>query len=511
MDHYDFIIVGAGSAGSVLVHRLSENPQVRVLVLEAGPTEASPELEARIQTPAAWPTLLGSAVDWRYTSTPQPTLGGRVINEPRGKLVGGSSNLYLMMHIRGHVSDYDGWAAQGCSGWDYQSVLPYFKKLEDQEDTTGPWVGTGGPIPVLNAGLHNPNPTSAAFIAACQELGYIYTDDFNGPQMEGVGWHHVNIRDGRRWSAREAYLAPALSRPNVTLRGNAQATRLLFEQNRCVGVEYSQNGSLQSVRTDHEVIVCAGAIELPHLLLLSGIGNPEQLRPFDIPLQAVLPGVGENFHNHVLTGVIQGTTRSVPEGKLNLSEAALFYKSDPSQSGPDVQLGFVHVPFDIVVGRANPNSVSILPGVVRPTSRGWIRLASANPLDKPLINANYLGTEADLQRLAGAVRKAREIFATRAFADWSAGELLPGSTVSDAALIEFARQRADCYHHQAGSCKMGIDEQAVVDPQLRVRCIEQLRVADASVMPVVPSGNCHAGILMIAERCADLIKTDYGL
>jgi len=246
-------------------------------------------------------------------------------------------------------------------------------------------------------------------------------------------------------------------------------------------------------------------------LLLSGIGNPEQLRPFDIPLQAALPGVGENFHNHVLAGVIQGTTRSVPEGQLNLSEAALFYKSDPSQSGPDIQLGFVHVPFDIIVGRANPNSVSILPGVVRPTSRGWIRLTSANPLDKPLINANYLGTEADLQRLAGAVRKAREIFATRAFVDWSAGELLPGSTVSDAALIEFARQRADCYHHQAGSCKMGIDEQAVVDPQLRVRGIEQLRVADASVMPVVPSGNCHTGILMIAERCADLIKTDYGL
>lgn len=507
MSAHDFVIVGAGSAGSVLANRLSEDPSVRVLVLEAGRSDIPTEIENRIQTPAAWPTLLGSEVDWGYRSVPQPGLNGREVYEPRGKLPGGTSNLYVLMHIRGHASDFDGWAEQGCAGWDHQSVLPYFQKLEDQEDETGPWIGQGGPISLLNAGLHEPNPTSAAFIAACRELGYPATDDFNGPHMEGTGWHHVNIRDGKRCSSREGYLFPALARPNVTLSANAQATRLLFEGRRCVGVEYSQNGSLQTAWAEREVLVCAGAIESPKLLLLSGIGDPKALRPFDIPIRAALPGVGENFHNHVLTGLIQTTARPVPPPRLNLSEAALFYKSDPGQSGPDIQIAFVHVPFDIIVGQQNPNAVSILPGVVRPTSRGWVRLASADPLAKPLVNPNYLGTEEDAQRLVDALKRSREIFATRAFSEWVSGEVLPGPEVrTDAQLREFVRQRADSYHHQAGSCKMGVDPLAVVDPNLRVHGLEGLRVADASVMPAVPSGNCHAGILMIAEKCADLIK-----
>ncbi len=512
MSAYDFIVVGSGSAGCVLANRLSENPQVKVLLLEAGPSKIPAEIENHIEVPAMWPTLLGSAVDWGYRSVPQPGLTGRMTYEPRGKLAGGTSNLYVLMHIRGHPSDYDGWAQQGCAGWDYRSVLPYFQKLEDQEDDTGPWVGKGGPIPLLNAGLHGPSPTSMAFIEACKELGYPYTEDFNGPRMEGVGWHHVNIRDGKRCSAREAYLWPALPRPNLTLSSNSQATRLLFEGRRCVGIEYNQNGTLQTAKAEHETIICAGAIESPKLLLLSGIGNPTYLGEFNIPLVAELPGVGENFHNHVLTGVIQGTSKPVPPGNLNLSECALFYKSDPAQSGPDIQIAFVHVPFDIIIGQANPNSVSILPGVVRPTSRGWIRLASSKPLDKPLVNPNYLATESDAQRLLDAVKLARKIFATRAFSAWAAAEeLMPGRAVAtDEQLREFVRQRADSYHHQVGSCKMGVDNMAVVDPDLRVRGVERLRVADASVMPVVPSGNCNAGILMIAEKCADLLKASYG-
>ncbi len=512
MSTYDFIVVGLGSAGCVLANRLSENPKVKVLLLEAGPSEISPEIENRIETPAMWPTLLGSAVDWGYKSVPQPGLSGRETNEPRGKLPGGSSNLYILMHIRGHPSDYDGWAAQGCAGWDYRSVLPYFQKLEDQEDNTGLWIGKGGPMPLLNAGRHNPNPTSAAFIDACKELGYPSTDDFNGPHMEGVGWHHVNIRDGKRCSAREAYLWPALPRPNITLSANSQATRLIFEGRRCTGVEYVQNDVKHTAAAEHETIVCAGAIESPKLLLLSGIGNPVSLTEFGIPIVTALPGVGENFHNHVLTGVIQATSKPVPPGNLNLSEAALFYKSDQAQSGPDIQIAFVHVPFDVIIGQTNPNAVSILPGLVRPTSRGWIRLAGRDPLAKPLVNPNYLATATDMQRLTDSVKVARSIFATKAFSSWSDAELLPGPSVAtDEHLNAFVRQRADSYHHQAGSCKMGVDDMAVVDPHLRVHNLDRLRVADASVMPVVPSGNCNAGVLMIAEKCADLLKASYGL
>lgn len=508
MDTYDFIVVGAGSAGAVIANRLSENPDVRVLVLEAG----GPDIPANVQNPSLWYTLLGSDVDWGYQSVPQAALQERVTYEPRGKIPGGSSNLYIMMHVRGHPSDYDSWAYSGCPGWAYQDVLPYFQKLEDQEDDTSPWAGKGGPLYVSNARLHNPNPASAAFIDACLELGFPATDDFNGPQMEGAGWHHVNIKDGQRQSTAVAYLQPALGRLNLRLETNAQATRLLFEDKRCTGVQYAQRGELKTAYAAAEVIVCAGAIESPKLLLLSGIGQPDQLRQFDIPVVSALPGVGENFHNHVLTGVINETTRPVPPPNLNLSESALFCKSDPGWVGPDLQIAFVHIPFNIIVGQGHPNSVSILPGVVRPMSRGWIRLADSNPLSKPLVNPNYLAAEADLARLVQGVQLARDIFATDAFASWGGTEVMPGpETQTPEQLRAFVRQSADSYHHQAGSCKMGLDNLAVVDPQLRVYGVTGLRVADASVMPTVPSGNCNTGILMIGERVSDLIKQAHGL
>lgn len=508
MSGYDFVIVGTGSAGSVLANRLSEPPSVRVLALEAGGREIPPN----VATPALWPTLLGSAVDWNYTSVPQPGLDGRITHEPRGKIPGGSSNLYIMMHIRGHRSDYDSWAYNGCPGWGYEDVLPYFQKLEDQEDDTSPWAGKGGPLHVANAKLHDPNPTSEAFIDACHELGYTGTEDFNGPNMEGVGWHHVNIKDGKRHSTEVAYLQPALTRPNLELSTNSQATRLIFDGKRCIGVEYSQNGQIKTAYAEREVIVCAGAIESPKLLLLSGIGNPVYLKQFGISVVAEVPGVGENFHNHVLVGVINETPQAVPPGHENLSESALFCQSQSGWIGPDMQIGFVHVPFNIIIGQGHPNSVSILPGIVRPLSRGWIRLASKNPLDRPLINPNYLGVPSDLERLIWGVKLARQIFAARSFTKWRKQELMPGPDVrTDDELRRFVRANADSYHHQAGSCKMGLDALAVVDPQLRVNGVEGLRIADASVMPFVPSGNCHTGILMIAERAADLVKRTHGL
>jgi len=512
MDAYDFIVVGTGSGGAVVAARLSENPNVRVLALEAGNTAPAPETTPRVSDPTVWYTLFGSDVDWGYSSIPQPALNGRQTYEPRGKMPGGSSNLCIMMHIRGHPSDYDNWAYNGCPGWRYEDCLPYFRMLEDQEDDTSPWAGKGGPIPVQNARDHDPNPTSRAFLEACAELGYPSTEDFNGPNMEAAGWHHLNIRNGKRSSTNEGYVQPALQRPNFTLSPNSHATRLLFEGGRCIGVEYARNGEVLSARANFEVIVSCGALESPKLLLLSGIGHPAQLRQFDIPMVADLPGVGENFHNHVLTGVICEASQSVPVGHQNLSEAALFCKSEPGMIGPDLQIGFVHVPFNILVGRGHPNSISILPGVVRPLSRGDVRLLSADPLAKPRVNPNYLGAQADLDRLLQAVRIARDIFGAKAFAPWLKQELMPGPQVrSDLQLHEFARSSADSYHHHAGSCKMGSDAMAVVDPRLRVYGIEGLRVADASVMPQVPSGNCHAGVVMIGERCAELIKVAHRL
>lgn len=501
---YDFIVVGTGSAGSVLANRLSENPSTTVLALEAGGTEIPPN----VHNPSLWYTLLGSEVDWGYKSVPQPGLGERQTSEPRGKIPGGSSNFYIMMHIRGHPSDYDTWAHNGCPGWGYQDVLPYFQKLENQEDNTSPWAGKNGPVSVENAKLHDPNPTSATFIEACRELGYPLTEDFNGPDMEGVGWHHVNIKNGKRHSAAIAYLIPALERPNLTLQAQAQATRLLFEGKRCVGVEYNQQGEIKTAYAEREVVVCAGALESPKLLLLSGIGNPTQLKQFEIPLVAEVPGVGENFHNHVLVGVINEALQQVPPPHQNLSESALFCKSEPGWIGPDLQIAFVHVPFNIIVGQGHPNSISILPGVVRPLSRGWIRLASKDPLEHPLVHPNYLGVDSDLERLMQATKLARQIFATHAFSEWAGPELMPGPDVqSESQLRDFVRANADSYHHQVGSCKMGLDDMAVVDPFLRVHGVEGLRVADASVMPSVPSGNCHTGILMIAEKAADLLRT----
>src|SRR5215204_4511886 len=261
-----------------------------------------------------------------------------------------------------------------------------------------------------------------------------------------------------------------------------------------------------------EVIVCLGAIESPKLLMLSGIGDPSHLEEVDVKVRHALPGVGQNFHNHVLTGVIRECKQPVPPGNQNLSESALFCKSEQGWIGPDLQIAFVHVPFNIIVGQGHPNSVSILPGVVRPLSRGWIKLASHNPLDRPLVNPNYLGAAADRDRLVQGVKLAREIFATKAFADWVGDELLPGPEVGtdDASLDRFVRQTADSYHHQAGSCKMGLDEMAVVNPKLQVHGLDGLRVVDASIFPQVQSGNCHAGIVMAAERCADFVKSASG-
>jgi choline dehydrogenase len=510
MDAFYYVVVGAGTAGCALAARLSEIDGATVAVIEAGSRALPQSVRDDIATPWTWGLVQRTVADWAYESVPQPHLNGRRLPEPRGRLPGGTSNLYVMMHIRGHRTDFDAWAYQGCPGWSYDDVLPYFKKLEDQEDDTSSVAGHGGPLRVQAVRLHEPNPVSQAFLDACRELGFPHSDDFNGPQMEGAGWHHLNIKNGLRHDMATAYLYPALeSRHNLTLIDGAQATRLTFAGRRCTGIELRQGGESRRISAGREVIVCGGAIDSPKILLLSGIGDGDRLAQVGIPVLAHLPGVGENFHNHVLVPVIGLASRRIPDPKMGMSEAALFYKSEPGWMSPDIQMAFVHGDPGQVKNPDRPSVTVMLPGVVRPLSRGWVRLATADPMVAPLINPNYLACESDHARLTNAVRTARRLYATKALGAWIQTEVQPGSGFTDDRLGEYVRQFAESYHHQAGACRMGLDASAVVDPQLRVHGIGGLRVADASVMPAVPSGNCHAAIVMIAEKAADMIKATH--
>jgi choline dehydrogenase len=523
-ENFDFIIVGSGTAGSTIAYRLSEIPDVKVLILEAGGTN----IIEQVDVPYRWNELLLTEIDWAYMSVPQQSLAGRQIYLASGKLMGGTSNIYHMIHTRGKPADYDNWAYNGCAGWSFKDVLPYLQKLENQEDKTNPTAGIGGPINIINA-KDEGNPVSQTFIDACLELGYPYVEDFN-VNNSGVGWHHVDIKNGKRCGVRNAYLEPALSCPNITLRSNCQTTRLLFENNRCVGVEYRQDGVVKTARANQEVILSAGAIQSPKLLMLSGIGNPEHLRQFDIPVILDLPGVGENFHDHpLIIGPIGLMSKPGPDPKGNMTEVALFWESEDGLPVPDLEICLVHrAPFgesffSHVIERwqtgepippaqdlVDPKLILALPGLVRPLSRGWVRLASSDPMANPLINPNYGAEKSDIERIAKMVKIARDIYKTKAYTEWGLKEVNPGPDVqSDDALRNWIINNIGSYYHFVGSCKMGIDNMAVVDPHLKVYGIEGLRVADASVIPTIPSANPHTSVVMIGEKAADLIKTEH--
>jgi choline dehydrogenase len=522
-ENFNFIIVGSGAAGATIAYRLSELADAKILVLEAGGTQT---WEA-IEVPYRWNELLLTEIDWAYMSVPQQSLGDRQIYSAAGKIIGGTSNVYHMIHTRGKAADFDNWAYNGCHGWSFKEVLPYFQKLENQEDDTNPTAGKGGQINVIDA-KYEGNPASQTFIDACIELGYPYVKDFNAEDF-GIGWHHVDIKNGKRSGVRTAYLEPALTRQNVTLSSNSQATKLLIENNRCVGVEYQQDGALKTARDSQEVIVCAGAIQSPKLLMLSGIGNPEQLQQFNIPTVVNLPGVGENFHDHPLViGPMGLMSEPGAEPRGNMTEVALFWKSETSMLVPDLEICLVHrAPygqafFENVTRRlqtnqpseptsqlVDPRLILAIPGLVRPLSRGWVRLASGDPMANPLINANYGAEKSDIDRIVKMVKIARDIYQTQAFAKLGLTEVNPGSQVnSEEELRNWVINNIGSYYHYVGSCKMGIDNMAVVDQHLKVYGVEGLRVADASVIPSIPSANPHTSIVMIGERVADFIKQD---
>jgi len=495
----DYIIVGGGSAGCALAAKLSSDERVRVLVLEAG---GPAELEA-IHTPSGWPSLWGTDVDWAYRTTAQSGTAGRVHDWPRGRVLGGTGCLNAMQFIRGHRSDFDAWSYAGNPGWDYQSVLPYFIELEDNEGGASPYHGTGGPMHVSRLIDKDPNPTSVAFIEACLELGYPLNEDFNGELLEGAGFNPVSIKAARRQSGDVAFIEPVLDRPNLEVRTKAQAARLLLDGHRCVGVELLDG---ERVMAGEEVVVCCGAIDSPRLLTLSGIADDKELRRLGIDVVQHLPGVGQNLHDHLLLGVVYEAKEPVPAGKNNLSESQLFWRSDSRLLGPDIQIALVHVPFHSPEFAAPENSYTIAPGIVRPLSRGSLRVLEAKPNGALEIDPNYLSEEADVIGLIRGIEMSRAIGDAKAFDRWRGREVLPGpGVVSHEALREFVERGAATYYHPVGTCKMGNDALSVVDHELKVHGVEGLRVADASIMPSIVSSNPNAAVTMIGYKAAALI------
>lgn len=526
---FDYIIVGAGSAGCVLANRLSTDANVRVLLLEAGGSDN----QQAAQIPAAFAKLFRSEHDWNYTTAVEASAGNRQLYWPRGKLLGGSSSMNAMMYVRGNRYDYDQWQAQGNEEWGYDEVLPYFKRSEHQvrsgRSLDASFHGVGGPLHV--AEQRSPNRLTQAFIEAGKAMGLAYNDDCNGAQQEGIGLVQVNQKNGQRCSSATAFLTPVRKRPNLTVLTHAHVTRVRFAGQRAVGVEYLHQGQTVQAAAQCEVLLAGGAVNSPQLLLLSGIGAADALRALGIPVVMDLPGVGQNLQDHATTGATYACTQPITlasaekmghvlhyllfkKGPLtsNVGEGVAFIHTQSGLPAPDIELIFAPVYF-MAHGTANPpgHGFTIAVVLLRPASRGTITLVSADPFAAPKIQPNYLSAPADLPPLLAGLKVVRQLVQTAPFAPYRGAEVWPGQALqSDQELVDFIRQRVETLYHPVGTCKMGADPLAVVDSQLRVHGVEGLRVVDASIMPTIISGHTNAPTIMLAEKAADYIRAARG-
>ena len=525
MREVDYVVIGSGSAGAVVAARLSEDRDISVLLLEAGPSDRSPILHLPA---AARYAFNARRFNWSYESEPEPHLNGRRVRQPRGRVLGGSSSINGLVYLRGHALDYEGWEAAGATGWNYAGVLPYFQKIEARADHSNPYQGDRGPVHVSTA--LRPNPISRAFIGASRQAGYTFSEDVNGYRQEGCGWFPMNAAGGLRWSVARAYLYGARRRANLDVRCGCHAERIEFEGRRAVAVAWRRGSRRHRVRARREVVLSAGAFNSPKLLMLSGIGTGGELKAHGIPVVQELPGVGTNLMDHPLTAIQVACRQPVSlAGQLGLGakawgalrwlghrdgllasnhfECGAFIRSEAGVEFPDIQLHLF--PIGVAEGSsdfAREHGFQVQISTQRSLSRGRVRLASSDPNAAPRMRFNYLEAERDFVELRAGFRHAREILAQPAMRDLHGGETLPGASVaSDQDLDAFIRRHVVSSYHPCGTCRMGQDPMAVVDPECRVHGVEGLRVADASVMPLIPSCNINCPTIMIGEKAADLI------
>ena len=526
---FDYVIVGAGSAGCVLANRLSADGKHSVLLLEAGPRDSN----LWIHVPLGYGKLFKEkTVNWMYQTEPEPGLNGRQVFQPRGKVLGGSSSINGLLYVRGQHEDYDRWRQHGNTGWGFDDVLPYFKKAEDQQRGADDYHGAGGPLPVSDM-LHA-DPLSGAFIKAAVESGIPDNPDFNGATQEGAGWFQTTTRNGRRASTARSYLRPAKGRRNLHVETSALAQRILFDGRRAAGVEYRQNGALRTVRARKEILISSGAYNSPQLLQLSGVGPAELLKSHGIDVVLDAPGVGNDLQDHMQVRIVMRCAQPITlndilnhpgrrimagaryaafrKGPLTIAAgtSGAFFKTDPRLASPDVQIHFLPFSTDKMGEKLHPYSAfSASVCQVRPESRGSLRIRSADPMAAPEIRINYLATETDRTVNVEGLKILRRILAAPALKPFVVEESDPGAkVVSDEDLLAFCRQRGSTVYHPTSTCRMGNDPLAVVDQRLRLRGIEGLRVVDASVMPDLVSGNTNAPVIMIAEKASDMILQD---